>query len=48
MKFLKFKKGYGAHPGWMFLIGLLIGLVLAYLWVNYTGIPNPFCAVTTP
>lgn len=37
-----------AHPGWMLFIGLLLGLILAYLWVNYTNIPNPICKLTVP
>ena len=37
------KKGIVTHPAMMFAIALILGLVLAYLWINYTTIPNPFC-----
>ncbi|MBI3035683.1 hypothetical protein HYY71_05165 [Candidatus Woesearchaeota archaeon] len=37
------KKGIVTHPVTMFVIALVIGLVLAYVWVNHTTVPNPFC-----
>lgn len=37
------KKGIVTHPVTLFLVGVLLGLILAYLWANYTTIPNPFC-----
>ncbi len=43
MNFLKNKKAFVTHPVMLFLIGVLLGLVLAYLWANYTTIANPFC-----
>jgi len=44
MKLFKNKKGIVTHPVGLFIIGLVLGLVLAYLWINYTTIANPFCA----
>jgi hypothetical protein len=43
MKLFKSKKGIVTHPVMLFLFGVVLGLVLAYLWVNYTTIANPFC-----
>ncbi len=43
MEFLKSKKGIVTHPVVLFLVGVVLGLVLAYLWVNYINIANPFC-----
>lgn len=43
MKIFKGKKGIVTHPVMLFIVGVVIGLVLAYLWVNYTKIANPFC-----
>ncbi|MBS3114907.1 hypothetical protein J4448_07445 [Candidatus Woesearchaeota archaeon] len=37
------KKGIITHPAMMFAIALILGLVLAYVWINYITIPNPFC-----
>jgi len=43
MKMFKSKKGIVTHPVSLFIFGIILGLVLAYLWVTYTTIPNPFC-----
>jgi len=43
MSFLKNKKAFVTHPVVMFITALILGLVLAYLWINYTTVPNPFC-----
>lgn len=43
MNFLKNKKGIVTHPVVLFFIGVVVGLVLAYLWIKYTTIANPFC-----
>ena len=43
MDFLKSKRGIVTHPAMMFIIALVLGLVLAYVWINYISIPNPFC-----
>ena len=43
MKMFDMKKGIITHPGVMFLIAFILGLVVAYLWVNYTTVANPFC-----
>ena len=45
MKIFKSKKGIVTHPVVLFFIGVLIGLVLAYLWIKYTTVPNPFCTI---
>lgn len=45
MKILNLKKGFVQHPAMMFVIALVLGLVLAYLWINYLAIPNPYCPV---
>ena len=44
MDFLKNKKAIVTHPVVLFFVGVIIGLVFAYLWVNYTTVSNPFCA----
>ncbi|MBI2657240.1 hypothetical protein HYX08_00935 [Candidatus Woesearchaeota archaeon] len=44
MKIFKSKKGIVTHPVMLFVFGVVLGLILAYLWVNYTTIANPFCA----
>ncbi len=43
MKIFNGKKGIVTHPVTLFFVGVVIGLVAAYLWVNYTTIANPFC-----
>jgi len=43
MKFLENKKGIVTHPATMFIVAMVLGLVLAYVWINYISIPNPFC-----
>ncbi|MBI4451842.1 hypothetical protein HY637_00290 [Candidatus Woesearchaeota archaeon] len=43
MDFLKNKKGIVTHPVVLFVFGVVLGLVLAYVWVNYIDIANPFC-----
>jgi len=43
MKIFKNKKGIVTHPVTLFFVGVLVGLILAYLWINYTTIANPFC-----
>ena len=43
MEFLKSKKGIVTHPVFLFMFGVALGLVLAYVWVNYLNIANPFC-----
>ena len=43
MKIFENKKGIVTHPVVLFFVGVLIGLILAYLWINYTTIANPFC-----
>lgn len=43
MKIFKSKKGMiSAHPVYMFLIGVVAGLVLAYVWIKYINFPNPY------
>ncbi len=44
MKLLRSKKAIVTHPVVLFIVGVVLGLVLAYLWVNYTTLANPFCA----
>ena len=41
MKFSK--KGIVTHPVTLFIVAVIIGLALAYVWVKFTNIPNPFC-----
>jgi hypothetical protein len=43
MKIFENKKGFVQHPIWLFVAGLVIGLVLVYLWINYIDIANPYC-----
>ncbi|MBI2653508.1 hypothetical protein HYX02_01725 [Candidatus Woesearchaeota archaeon] len=43
MRIFKNSKGIITHPGMMFVVALILGLVVAYLWIRYTTIPNPFC-----
>jgi len=44
MKLLTSRRGFVTHPIMMFVIAFILGLALAYLWINYTNIANPFCA----
>ena len=44
MKLFENKKGIVTHPVMLFFVGVIIGLILAYVWINYVSIPNPFCA----
>jgi len=43
MKILNTKKGFVTHPVMLFVIGIVLGLVLVYLWINYLTMANPFC-----
>lgn len=43
MKIFNDKKGIVTHPVTLFIVAVIVGLVVAYLWVNYTTVPNPFC-----
>ena len=43
MEFLKSKKAFVTHPVMLFVFGVVLGLVLAYVWVNYINLANPFC-----
>ena len=43
MEIFNGKKGIVTHPVTMFVIALVLGLILAYVWINYVNIPNPFC-----
>ncbi len=43
MKIFENKKGFVTHPVMLFVVGVILGLVLAYVWVNYTSVANPFC-----
>lgn len=43
MKIFKSKRGIVTHPVVLFIVGVVLGLVVAYLWVKYTTIANPFC-----
>lgn len=43
MNIFKSKRGIVTHPVVLFIIGVVLGLVLAYLWIKYTTVPNPFC-----
>jgi len=43
MKIFKNKKGFVTHPVILFIVGVALGLVLAYLWSNYTTMAHPFC-----
>ena len=37
------KKGFIQHPGVMIAVAFVLGLVAAYLWINFINFPNPFC-----
>ena len=43
MKIFENKKGIVTHPVTLFFVGVVLGLILAYLWINFTTIANPFC-----
>jgi hypothetical protein len=44
MRIFSSKKGIVTHPVMLFAFGVLLGLVLAYLWARkYINIPDPFC-----
>ncbi|HLC61054.1 MAG TPA: hypothetical protein VJJ52_06520 [Candidatus Nanoarchaeia archaeon] len=43
MKFLENRRAFVTHPAMLFVVALVLGLVLAYVWINYISIPNPFC-----
>ena len=43
MKIFKSKRGIVTHPVVLFVVGVVLGLVLAYIWVKYITVPNPFC-----
>lgn len=43
MKIFNDKKGIVTHPVTLFIVAVIVGLVVAYLWVKYTTVPNPFC-----
>lgn len=43
MKIFENRKGIVTHPVTMFIVAVVVGLILAYLWINYVDIPNPFC-----
>ncbi len=43
MKIFGNKSGIITHPAMMFVFAMVLGLVLAYVWINYINIPNPFC-----
>jgi hypothetical protein len=43
MKFLKNKKGIVTHPVTMFIIAFVLGLIAAYLLINYTAATGLFC-----
>ena len=43
MKFLNNKKGIVTHPVTMFIIAFVLGLVAAYLLINYTAATGLFC-----
>ena len=44
MKIFRSKKAIVTHPVVLFLVGVVLGLVLAYLWAQkYINIPDPFC-----
>ena len=40
---IKSKKGIVTHPVTLFVVAVIIGLVLAYVWVKYVNIWNPYC-----
>jgi len=43
MKIFDKKQGFIQHPAMMMFITFLLGLVAAYVWINYLSFPNPFC-----
>ncbi|MBI2652658.1 hypothetical protein HYX00_04295 [Candidatus Woesearchaeota archaeon] len=44
MKIFDLKNGYIAHPGMLFIVGLIIGIVLTVLWAQQIiSVPFPFC-----
>jgi len=44
MKIFNNKKGIVTHPVMLFFVGVLVGLVLAYLWgQGYIAVASPFC-----
>jgi len=43
MKIFNSKKGIVTHPVVLFVIALVLGMVLAYAWINYIDVANPFC-----
>lgn len=43
MKIFKSKNGIVTHPVTMFIVALVLGLALAYVWIHYVNVPNPFC-----
>ena len=43
MKIFKNQRGFVTHPAMLFVFALVLGLVLAYVWIKYTSVPNPFC-----
>ena len=45
MKIFKNTRAIVTHPVGLFAIGLVLGLIAAYLWINYTTVANPFCNV---
>jgi hypothetical protein len=48
MRMLKFKRAIVTHPGFLFFFALVLGLVLAYVWVHYIDLVNPYCSVPKP
>ncbi|MBI2102181.1 hypothetical protein HYT53_06235 [Candidatus Woesearchaeota archaeon] len=48
MKIFNDKRGIVTHPVTMFIFALVLGLVLAYIWVHYINIPNPYCSAPKP
>lgn len=45
MKLFLNKKAFVAHPGTWIFVAFILGMVAAYIWINYTTISNPFCPV---
>ena len=44
MKILKYKNGFVTHPGMMFAIAFILGVVVAILWAKQLiAVPFPFC-----
>ena len=44
MEILKNKKAIVTHPVTMFIIAFVLGLVAAYLLINYTAATSLFCS----